>query len=84
MIFCNWTYKCTNKSGWTTCGKESIEPARSRAKFPPELIVKYPFLEEQRGVRARALHSFKFVDDQGNDIVYAYVFCYPNICKRFV
>lgn len=74
LIFCNWAYKCTNKSGWTSCGKESNEPVRTCAKFPTEITGKYPFLEEQCGVRARVLHFFKFVDDQGNDSVYACVF----------
>lgn len=84
-IFSNWTYKCMNRTGWTTCGNEEKEPTRTRAKISPEMMTKYEYLKEQLGIRTRALHSFQFVDEQGNDLVYAYVILISkNAIENFV
>lgn len=69
LMFCNWIYKCSQESGWSTCGNEVKEPPREKAEIPPELLTKYPFL--RCAVRTRALHPFKFVDEHGNDLIYA-------------
>lgn len=70
LIFINWTYKCTHEMEWSMCGNEVNEPARSLAKIPEMINLHQRFLEGKRGVRTRALHQFRMLDDQGNDIVY--------------
>lgn len=68
-MFRNWIYKCNFGSEWSTCGNEVKEPARYLLRIPPKLAG-YTFLVRMCKVRKRAIHSFNFVDEQGNDIVH--------------
>lgn len=70
LIFNNTTYICTQTAGWDKCDYEIKEPQRLPVVIPERLQAKYPFLKSDAPVRTRSLHSFRTVDEYGNDLVY--------------
>lgn len=70
LIFNNTTYICTQTDGWDKCDYEVKEPERVSTTIPERLQMKYPFLKSNGPVRKRAVHSFRTVDEHGNDLVY--------------
>lgn len=70
LIFNNTTYICTQTGGWDKCDYEVKEPQRLPVTIPEQLQTKYPILKVDESVRKRVLHSFRTVDEQGNDLVY--------------
>lgn len=55
---------------WSMCGHEVDEPTRHLAVIPDIIKIHQQFLEGKRGVKTRALHQFRMMDDHGDDIVY--------------
>lgn len=70
LIFNNTTYICTEMASWDKCDYEVKEPQRLPVTIPQQLQLKYPFLNLNGAVRTRALHSFRTIDEHGNDLVY--------------
>lgn len=70
LIFNNNTYICTQAGGWDKCEYEVKEPERLPVTIPERLQTKYPILKSNESVRARVLHSFRTVDENGADLIY--------------
>lgn len=73
LIFVNSTYVCAHVSAWSKCSNDVKEPQRRSAFIGSYLMAKYPFLKTNQPVRTRALHSFRLTDENGLDLVHAYV-----------
>lgn len=74
LIFNNSTYACTRMADWDMCDYKEKQPVRYPFYLPPNLQVKYPwmneFIESLPAIRARVMHHFRTNDDDGNDLVY--------------
>lgn len=73
LIFANSTYVCSHITAWSKCGNDVKEPQRRSTIVHPYLMEKYSFLRTNQPVRVRALHSFRLTDENGTDLVFAYV-----------
>ncbi|XP_031626910.1 poly [ADP-ribose] polymerase-like [Contarinia nasturtii] len=70
LIFANSDYKCMQISNWSNCGNNVKEPLRRPTIISSNLLAKYPFLKTNQPIRTRVLHSFRLVDENGQDLVY--------------
>ncbi|KAG4065356.1 hypothetical protein HA402_012301 [Bradysia odoriphaga] len=68
LYFNNTTYSCSKYLPWGKCTNNVKHPKR-HAAFIITMQSKYPFLVNL--VRDRALHSFRFEDENGTDLVNA-------------
>ncbi|XP_031628011.1 poly [ADP-ribose] polymerase-like isoform X2 [Contarinia nasturtii] len=75
LIFNNTTYSCTKILEWGKCSNNINEPKRFQAYVRYEICRKYPFLDSYivlfiaKNVRTRALHPFRFENENEIDLV---------------
>lgn len=72
MLFTNWCYECVNTTPWAKCDYKTQTPERIAVQIRSN---KYPFLStllrpKEAPTANRALHRFRLIDDNGNDLVY--------------
>lgn len=76
LIFENSTYVCTQVSSWDKCDYAVKTPRRfiARDLSFPSILRKLPYLNVKLStMRTRVLHCFRLIDENGTDLVHAYV-----------